>query len=86
MRIFDRKKVRLLFGFTIFFILLILNCVMYCNKAGMKRDLTVVIDVGHGGNDPGKIGVDYVKEKAAHVTKSNVEQGIVAALKDFNIL
>ena len=32
------------------------------------------------------INVDYVKEKAAHVTKSNVEQGIVAALKDFNIL
>ena len=61
MRFFDRKKVRLLFGFTIFLILLILNCVMYCNKAGMKRDLTVVIDVGHGGNDPGKIGVDNVK-------------------------
>ena len=29
----------------------------------MKRDLVVVIDVGHGGNDPGKIGVDNVKEK-----------------------
>ena len=63
MRFFDRKKIRLLFGFTIFLVLLILNCVMYCNKAGMKRDLTVVIDVGHGGNDPGKIGVDDVKEK-----------------------
>lgn len=63
MRFFDRKKVRLLFGFTVFLVLLILNCVMYCNKAGMKRDLTVVIDVGHGGNDPGKIGVDNVKEK-----------------------
>ena len=62
MRFFDRKKVRLLFGFTIFLILLILNCVMYCNKAGMKRDLTVVIDVGHGGNDPGKIGMDNVRE------------------------
>ena len=63
MRFFDRKKIRLLFGFTVFLVLLILNCVMYCNKAGMKRDLTVVIDVGHGGNDPGKIGVDNVKEK-----------------------
>lgn len=63
MRFFDRKKVRLLFGFTVFLVLLILNCVMYCNKAGMKRDLVVVIDVGHGGNDPGKIGVDNVKEK-----------------------
>ena len=63
MRFFDRKKIRLLFGFTVFLVLLILNCVMYCNKAGMKRDLTVVIDVGHGGNDPGKIGMDNVKEK-----------------------
>lgn len=63
MRFFDRKKIRLLFGFTVFLVLLILNCVMYCNKAGMKRDLVVVIDVGHGGNDPGKIGVDNVKEK-----------------------
>lgn len=53
----------MLFGFTVFLVLLILNCVMYCNKAGMKRDLVVVIDVGHGGNDPGKIGVDNVKEK-----------------------
>lgn len=49
MRFFDRKKIRLLFGFTVFLVLLILNCVMYCNKAGMKRDLVVVIDVGHGG-------------------------------------
>ena len=70
MRFFDRKKVRLLFGFTVFLVLLILNCVMYCNKAGMKRDLTVVIDVGHGGNDPGKIGVDNVKEKDVNLAIS----------------
>ena len=38
------------------------------------------------GKGYGKFLLDYVKEKAAHVTKSNVEQGIVAALKDFNIL
>ena len=63
MQILRWKKIRLLFGFAVFLVLLILNCVMYCNKAGMKRDLTVVIDVGHGGNDPGKIGVDNVKEK-----------------------
>lgn len=63
MRFFYQKKFRLLFGFTIFLVLLILNCVMYCNKAGMKRDLVVVIDAGHGGNDPGKIGVDGCKEK-----------------------
>ena len=60
MRFFYQKKVRLLFGFTIFLILLILNCVMYCNKAGMKRDLTVVIDVGLCVIDLWMFGVDNV--------------------------
>ena len=63
MQILQRKKVRLLFGFTVFMVLLILNCVLYCNKAGMQRKPVVVIDAGHGGNDPGKIGVDNIKEK-----------------------
>lgn len=63
MQILQHKKVRLLFGFTVFMVLLILNCVLYCNKAGMQRKLVVVIDAGHGGNDPGKIGVDNIKEK-----------------------
>lgn len=63
MRFFDRRKFRLLFGFTIFMILLVLNCVLYCNRADRNRDLVVVIDAGHGGNDPGKIGVDGCKEK-----------------------
>ena len=63
MQILQHKKVRLLFGFTVFMVLLILNCVLYCNKAGMQRELVVVIDAGHGGNDPGKIGVDNIKEK-----------------------
>lgn len=63
MQILYRKKVRMLFGFAVFMILLILNCVLYCNKAGMQNDLVVVIDAGHGGSDPGKIGVDGCKEK-----------------------
>ena len=63
MQILQRKKVHLLFGFTVFMVLLILNCVLYCNKAGIQRNLVVVIDAGHGGNDPGKIGVDGCKEK-----------------------
>ena len=48
MQILQHKKVRLLFGFTVFMVLLILNCVLYCNKAGMQRELVVVIDAGHG--------------------------------------
>ena len=63
MQILQRKKVRLLIGFTVFMVLLILNCVLYCNRAGIQRNLVVVIDAGHGGNDPGKIGVDGCKEK-----------------------
>ena len=63
MQILQCKKVRLLVGFTVFMVLLILNCVLYCNRAGIQRDLVVVIDAGHGGNDPGKIGVDGCKEK-----------------------
>lgn len=63
MRFFYRRKFRLLFGFTIFMILLVLNCVLYCNRADRNRKLVVVIDAGHGGNDPGKIGVDGCREK-----------------------
>ena len=63
MQILQCKKVRLLVGFTVFMVLLILNCVLYCNRAGIQRDLVVVIDAGHGGNDPGKIGVVGCNEK-----------------------
>ena len=63
MQILQRKKMHLLLGFTVFMVLLILNCVLYCNKAGIQRNLVVVIDAGHGGNDPGKIGFDGCKEK-----------------------
>ena len=63
MQILQCKKVRLLVGFTVFMVLLILNCVLYCNRAGIQRDLVVVIDAGHGGNDPGKIGINDAKEK-----------------------
>ena len=67
MQILQRKKVHLLFGFTVFMVLLILNCVLYCNKAGIQRNLVVVIDAGHGGNDPGKIGVAGTKEKEVNL-------------------
>lgn len=63
MRFLRRRKWKLLFGFALFLCLLILNCVLYCNQAFMKKDFVVVIDAGHGGNDPGKIGLDGCKEK-----------------------
>ena len=65
------------------------------DQFGWKED--EVFAFGDGENDVSMFGVvthsfamgqakEYVKEKAAHITKSNVEQGIWAALKDFNIL
>ena len=30
---------------------------------GSKEKLTIIVDAGHGGNDPGKIGVNGAKEK-----------------------
>ncbi len=56
-----KRKWKLLLGFALFLCLLILNCFLYCNKAGDR--LVVVIDAGHGGNDPGKVSRDGVKEK-----------------------
>lgn len=58
-----RRKWKLLFGFALFLCLLILNCFLYCNKAGERRRLVVVVDAGHGGNDPGKVSRDGVREK-----------------------
>lgn len=34
-------------------------------RAGGKR--LVIVDAGHGGNDPGKIGVDDSKEKEVNL-------------------
>lgn len=58
-----KRKWKLLFGFALFLCLLILNYILYCNEAAYRRKLVVVIDAGHGGNDPGKVSTDGVKEK-----------------------
>lgn len=58
-----KRKWKLLIGFALFLCLLILNCVLYCNKAGERNSLIVVIDAGHGGDDPGKVSRDGIKEK-----------------------
>lgn len=65
------------------------------NEFNWNRD--EVFTFGDGENDVSMFSVvthsfamgqakEYVKEKAAHITKSNLEQGILTALKDFNIL
>lgn len=49
------------------FLITFLIATGYDNMIGVMEtdhtELTIVIDAGHGGNDPGKIGVDQTKEK-----------------------
>lgn len=49
--------------FAILFSLLIINGYIRQSKAVKEEQLVVVIDPGHGGNDPGKVGVDGSLEK-----------------------
>lgn len=50
--------------FAILFCLLILNGYIGHGKVAIKEnDIVVVIDAGHGGNDPGKVSSDGILEK-----------------------
>lgn len=61
---FRQRAVRVVIGFAIFFILMIVNCVLYFSQAVRPEEQFVVaIDAGHGGNDPGKVGTSNVLEK-----------------------
>lgn len=70
-RLFGRRTVRVVFGFAAFLILVIINCFLYFSEAVKPDDeLLVVIDPGHGGLDPGKVGVSDVKEKDVNLAIS----------------
>ncbi len=49
--------------FAIFFSLLIINGYIGQSKALKEEKIVVVIDPGHGGNDPGKVSADGLLEK-----------------------
>ncbi len=49
--------------FAIFFFLLIINGYIGQSKALREEKIVVVIDPGHGGNDPGKVSQEGVLEK-----------------------
>lgn len=49
-------------SFALFLCFLIINCFIGMNMA-KEKDFVVVIDAGHGGNDPGKVSVDGIQEK-----------------------
>lgn len=64
-RRFGKRTSRVIFGFAIFLILVIVNCFIFFSEAIKSDDtgIVVVIDPGHGGMDPGKVGVSGVLEK-----------------------
>lgn len=58
------RFIKVIVGSIFLFVLLIVNCVLYFGKAIKPNDdFVIVIDPGHGGSDPGKVGTSDVKEK-----------------------
>lgn len=63
-RITGKRTTRLAFGIAGLVVLLIINiCIYFSEALTGKNELFVVIDAGHGGNDPGKISAGGIKEK-----------------------
>ena len=51
-------------GMLVFFLLMLINCFEYFSNAKEKNSgVIIVIDAGHGGNDPGKVSSEGIKEK-----------------------
>lgn len=53
----------ILFSFAFFFTIVIISNSYKYSQAYAIDDILVVIDPGHGGNDPGKVSVDNILEK-----------------------
>lgn len=62
--------------FAIFFVLIALNGYIYLSQArDIERNKLILIDAGHGGNDPGKIS-------ATGITEKDINLQIALKLKD----
>lgn len=58
------SKKKLFIKIAIFLMLMFMVLVLWMNSNYSKaREKIIVIDIGHGGNDPGKVSADSVKEK-----------------------
>ncbi|MDE6025081.1 MAG: N-acetylmuramoyl-L-alanine amidase CwlD [Lachnospiraceae bacterium] len=74
--IFGRRTTRFVLGVALMAALVIINiCIYFCQAVRPDEVFTVVVDAGHGGNDPGKIGVNGTKEK-------DINLSIALKLKD----
>ena len=64
-RCFGQKyPFRMFVGILVFFLLMLVNCFEYFSDAEEKdAEVIIVVDAGHGGNDPGKVSPDGKKEK-----------------------
>jgi len=69
-----KHRYLLFIGVAIFFILAVMNCFMVMSKADDEKRI-IVIDPGHGGNDPGKVGSSGCYEK-------DINMEIAIKLKD----
>ena len=47
------------------------------NQVSQTEEVTVVIDAGHGGNDPGKIGVNNALEKDINLEIAQKVKGLL---------
>lgn len=62
--VFGKRTIRLLLGIFLMFVLVIINmCIYFSQALKFPEEITVVVDAGHGGNDPGKVGVSGTLEK-----------------------
>ncbi len=55
---------RVFVGMLVFFLLMLVNCFeFFCGAEEKNKEMIIVIDAGHGGNDPGKVSADGITEK-----------------------
>ena len=70
---FKKRKKRTFLGMLVFFSLMLINCFVYFSGAETKdEEMVVVIDAGHGGNDPGKVSKDGIMEKDVKIGRAHV--------------